>query len=150
MVDLLTRYSNHAYAKANLDKAGAKAQVPRPTPTPSAPQPHAMAQRMDEETRLRIADEYRAGMSPPLIGSRYGISRNSVMDIVAGLGVPRRRRTMQPEPVDEAVDLYQSGWSLARIGERLAFDPTTIRNRLLARGLTMRDSHGRMNDLDRD
>ncbi|MGL5823508.1 MAG: hypothetical protein ACRCYU_01390 [Nocardioides sp.] len=142
-MDLLTRYSNHAYTRAHLDKAVTKAQTPRLRPTPSSPQPHAMAQRMDDETRLRIADEYQAGVSPPLIGSRYGISRNSVMDIVAGLGVARRRPNMQPDQVDGAVDLYESGWSLARIGERLGFDPTTIRNRLLAQGVTMRDCHGR-------
>jgi hypothetical protein len=141
-VDLLTRYSNHAYTRANLDKAVARAKTPRLVPTLPPAQPHAMAPRMDEQTRLRIADEYRAGVSPPLIGSRYGISRNSVMDIVANLGVPRRRRNMQLDQVAEVVDLYQAGWSLARIDERIDFDPTTIRNRLLAEGIAMRNSHG--------
>jgi lambda repressor-like predicted transcriptional regulator len=143
-VDLLTRYSNHEYTGADLDEAVARAKTPRLVPTQPPAQPHAMAQRLDDGTRRRIANDYRAGMSPPLIGSRYGISRNSVMDIVAGLGVPRRRPNMQPQEVAAAVDLYQSGWSLARVGKRLGFDPTTIRNRLLEHGVEMRNCHAQL------
>jgi hypothetical protein len=39
--------------------------------------------------------------------------------------------------------LYREGWSLARIGERMGVDPTTVLARLPERGVRMRDTHGR-------
>jgi len=51
---------------------------------------------------------------------------------------------VSPGQVDEAIDLYNSGWSLARVGEHLAVDPTTVLNRLRERGVRTRDTHGRV------
>lgn len=50
-----------------------------------------------------------------------------------------RRRSISPDQVEDAVRLYESGWSLARIGHRLGVNPATVLNRL--RGLGMR-RHG--------
>jgi DNA-directed RNA polymerase specialized sigma24 family protein len=44
------------------------------------------------------------------------------------------RRGLSPDQVDEAVKLYKDGWSLARIGERMDVDPTTVLARLRGRG----------------
>jgi hypothetical protein len=41
------------------------------------------------------------------------------------------------------VHLYDQGWSLARIGERMDVAADTVRKRLPERGVTMRDTHGR-------
>jgi DNA-directed RNA polymerase specialized sigma24 family protein len=56
--------------------------------------------------------------------------------------VPMRRRSLSPEQVDAAIHLYTLGWSLARVGEHLGVDPTTILNRLRRRGVRTRDAHG--------
>jgi hypothetical protein len=40
--------------------------------------------------------------------------------------VPMRRRGLSPDQIDEAVRLYGEGWSLARIGEQMQVDPTTV------------------------
>ncbi|MGH3915842.1 MAG: hypothetical protein ACRDTC_20890 [Pseudonocardiaceae bacterium] len=45
-------------------------------------------------------------------------------------------------PPPPKVILYNSGWSLARVGERLAIDPTTVLNRLRERGASTRDTQG--------
>jgi hypothetical protein len=54
-----------------------------------------------------------------------------------------RQRGLSPSQVDDAIRLYDSGWSLARVGEHLRVDPTTVLNRLRERGIPTRDTHGR-------
>ena len=57
-------------------------------------------------------------------------------------GVDMSQRGLSPGQVD-AIRLYNSGWSLARVGEHLSVDPTTVLNRLRERGMPTRDTHGR-------
>jgi hypothetical protein len=54
-----------------------------------------------------------------------------------------RRRNLYADQVDDAIRLYTSGLSLARVGEHLRVDPTTVLNRLRERGVTTRDAQGR-------
>jgi len=54
-----------------------------------------------------------------------------------------RRRGLAPHQIDEAVRLYEGGWSLARIGERMGINPTTVLTKLQGRGVRMRDTQGR-------
>jgi hypothetical protein len=49
-----------------------------------------------------------------------------------------RRRNLSADKVDDAIRLYTSGLSLARVGEHLRADPTTVLNRLRERGVTTR------------
>jgi hypothetical protein len=50
-----------------------------------------------------------------------------------------RRRGLSPDQVDH---LYNLGWSLARVGERLGVDHTTVLTTLRERDVPTRDSHG--------
>ena len=43
----------------------------------------------------------------------------------------------------EAARLYENGWPLSRIGDRVGVDPKTVWSRLKNLGIRMRDSHGR-------
>jgi hypothetical protein len=45
---------------------------------------------------------------------------------------------MTDKRVAEAAELYEQGWSLARLGKHYDVDPQTIRKELLAAGLTIR------------
>jgi len=45
--------------------------------------------------------------------------------------------------VDEAVRLYEEGWSLAWVGERIGVTARTVQLRLREAGVRMRDTHGR-------
>jgi DNA-directed RNA polymerase specialized sigma24 family protein len=56
--------------------------------------------------------------------------------------VPIRMRGLSPEQIDEAVRLYEAGWSLARIGDRMGVNDMTVRQRLLERGVQMRPKRG--------
>jgi DNA-binding CsgD family transcriptional regulator len=78
------------------------------------------------------------------LGDRFGIDRRTVSQILHRHGVPMRRRGLSPEQIDEAVQLYDGGWSLAWIGERMGVIPSTVLARLRERGVRMRDTHGRV------
>jgi hypothetical protein len=57
--------------------------------------------------------------------------------------VRMRMRGLSPEQIDEAVRLYEAGWSLARIGDRMEVDDMTVLHRLRDRGVKTRDPQGR-------
>jgi len=90
-----------------------------------------------------IRANYQAGATLYRLGDEFGIDRRTVSEILHRHDVPMRRRGLSPEQIDEAVQLYGEGWSLARIGERMDVDPTTVLIRLRERGVRMRDTHGR-------
>jgi hypothetical protein len=46
-----------------------------------------------------------------------------------------RRRDLSSNQADDAIHLYEAGWSLARIGEHRSVDPTTVLNRLREHGI---------------
>ena len=85
---------------------------------------------------------YRHGRTVYELSGQFGINRKTVSEILHREGVPIHGR-LDHVQVDEAVYLYESGWSLARIGERLSVTANTVRARLLERGVGMRDVHGR-------
>jgi len=50
---------------------------------------------------------------------------------------------LDDEGVAEAIRLYESGWSLAHIGDRLGVDVTTVWTAFKTQGIALRDTHGR-------
>ncbi|MFK0244152.1 helix-turn-helix domain containing protein [Amycolatopsis azurea] len=77
-----------------------------------------------------------------LVG-RFGVERRTVSTILHRHGVPMLRRGLSPEQVDDAIHLYKLGWSLARVGDHLGVNHTTVLNKLRERAIPTRDSHGR-------
>jgi len=77
------------------------------------------------------------------LATRFGIERRTVSAILHRHGVPMRRRGLSPEQVDDAIHLYNLGWSLARVGQYLGVDHTTVLTTLRQRGIPTRDTHGR-------
>lgn len=96
-----------------------------------------------DQAAHRLIEGYLAGATVHELGDRFGVSRQTVGAILKRQGVPMRRRGLSPEQIDEAARLYESGWSLARIGTRLGVDSTTVLNRLRERGVRTRDAQGR-------
>ena len=88
-----------------------------------------------------IAD-YRSGATVYELGDRFGIERRTVSTILHRNGVPMRRRGLSPEQVDDAIHLYNLGWSLARVGEHLDVAHTTVLTKLREHGIPTRDTHG--------
>jgi hypothetical protein len=72
------------------------------------------------------------------LGSNWVVST-----ILHGHDVTMRRRGLSPDQVDHTIHLYNLGWSLARVGERLDVDHTTVLTTLRERGIPTRNAHGR-------
>ncbi|AIJ21313.1 hypothetical protein [Amycolatopsis methanolica] len=69
-------------------------------------------------------------------GREFAISRQTASLLLQRQGVAMRRQGRSPEQVDEAMRLYESGWSFALIGERMAVDHGTVWHwHLVARGV---------------
>ena len=88
-------------------------------------------------------DRYQAGERVTDIAQALSINKVTVIDHLNRAGVERRPRGMSEMQTNEAVQLYASGLSLARIGERLGFSARTVQSRLRERGVHFRDTHGR-------
>ncbi|MFI9844689.1 helix-turn-helix domain-containing protein [Nonomuraea sp. NPDC051941] len=71
------------------------------------------------------------------------MSNDAVSNILHRHGVPMRRRGLSPDQVDDAIHLYNLGWSLARVGAHLGVNHTTVLNELRERGIPTRDEPAR-------
>lgn len=121
-MELLGRYSNQEHLVRQLHRARSVTQ------TGHIEQPTRVRQR---QTRLsptdveRLLQRYGAGAPVNNLATEFGINRNTVMQHVARAGTPRRRNRVLNH-LDEAVGLYQQGWSLARIGGHFGVHPATV------------------------
>ncbi|MEU2923006.1 helix-turn-helix domain-containing protein [Streptomyces sp. NPDC007057] len=119
-----------------------------PDPTePSVQRKRPIAPRTAKQIKGQQAEDlvaaYKAGATVYELGSRFGISRQTVSSILKRQNIETRWRKFTDEQVDTAVRLYQQGMPLAQVGERLNASPETIRKSLLKRGVKVRDRHGR-------
>jgi len=109
----------------------------------SVPKPPRRARRLTEEQVAKIAAEYESGKNVYEISKSLKVPRTMVSKHLARAGVATRRRPLTETQIDEAVRLYASGLSLARVSERIGAAPTTIQLRLREREVQLRDTHGR-------
>lgn len=92
--------------------------------------------------QLELIERYKAGATQRELAYQYGVHRTTVTKILQRHGV-ETRRGLHPALIDEAVRRYKEGQSLATVGRALGADPGTVKARLIERGVTMRDTHGR-------
>ncbi|MEV2224991.1 hypothetical protein AB0E01_34685 [Nocardia vinacea] len=123
------------------DQAGSGGRSPRTVPADQPPP--RRARRLDEDEVRRLILGYVSGATTYELGDRFGVDRRTVSAILHRNDIPMRGRGLSREQVDEAVDLYSRGWSLARVARYFAIDPVTVLNRLRERGVRTRDTHGR-------
>lgn len=76
------------------------------------------------------------------LGDQFGIDRRTVGKLLTRNGVQTKHPGLTAEDVDQASQLYEDGWSLARIGQRLGVTATTVHRRLRERGVAMRSAAG--------
>jgi hypothetical protein len=101
------------------------------------------ATRLSDRQIAALVDAYLAGATVYELAARFGIHRVTVSAHLHRQGVTVRRQGLDDEGVAHAVRLYEDGWSLARIGDRLGVDATTAWTALKAQGIAIRDTHGR-------
>ena len=76
------------------------------------------------------------------LAATFHISRTTVMKHVERAGAPRRRNLLTHR-LEEARQLYDQGWSLAKVGQHLGVNASTVWDALRKAGVPMRDTHGR-------
>lgn len=112
---------------------------------PQRPESETTRQRQVHLTPTRqreLIERYKVGATQRELAREYGVHRTTVTSILNRHGA-ERHRGLHPDLVDEAVQRYTDGQSLATIGRALGADPGTVKARLLERGVAMRDTHGR-------
>lgn len=114
--------------------------------SPAPPRPSrakvGTARQLDAVETHALIDAYRAGSTVYQLGPRFGIDRRTGGQILTRNGVPTKHPGLTEGDIDQAVQLYGEGWSLARIGERLGVTATTVHRRLRERGVAMRSTSG--------
>jgi hypothetical protein len=101
----------------------------RKLPDPTAPAPPPVdrpkpgrARQLDANQVQALIQGYTAGATTYELGARFGINRRTASAILHRHGADMRKRGLSPHQVDDAIRLYNSGWSLTRIGEHLNVD----------------------------
>jgi hypothetical protein len=74
-----------------------------------------------------LVEGYRAGKTVFQLADQFGIDRRTVGRHLRKRGIDTTPPGLQPEDVAAAADLYRSGWSLARIGDKYGTASTTVR-----------------------
>jgi hypothetical protein len=131
------------YSKlANLSTIGDSTAV---RAVPIAPQRvHSAQKRLGPDVVAQLVADYEAGIPTTELMVSYRIGKGTVLRLLESAGVPRRHQPLTPEQCTEAIQLYQKGWSLARIGRHFGRENTVIRDVLKRAGIPRRDSHGRV------
>lgn len=95
------------------------------------PRSRSQAQRhLSPEAQLKVVQMYRAGKTINAVARAFKLHRTTVTAILDRHGVPVRAHYMTASHRASARELHESGYSLAKIGRRLGFDPATIANHL--------------------
>jgi predicted HTH domain antitoxin len=91
----------------------------------------------DDEISLLVAT-YRAGSTIAELAAQLECDRKTVTRYLKLQCVEMRIRRLTEVQIDEAVRLYESGMSLAKVGRLIGTVPKTVRSRLLERGVQLR------------
>lgn len=116
--------SHHAIRRRDsLVRQESLKQLPRPVT------------RLTETMLLEAERRYRGGEILRTIAKDLGVSRERLSSHLRERGVRLRREKPTPALVLEMCRRYEQGESLARVGARLGFNPSSVRVTLLAAGV---------------
>ena len=127
----------------DLDFCEATSRVAIDTRQRVSPSP-ARKRRFFEPAELEALErEYLAGATLKELAVRFGVHKHTVSAILKRRGVQVRYRSLEPEQIDQAKDLYASGLSTAQVGSQLSCSGSTIWLALKRSEVEFRDCHGR-------
>ena len=136
------RYSNFSPPLLSGQSARALSAATHPEPAQSPPpRIHALDRRLDPETLLQLVSDYQAGVSANQLAERHQLSRSSIRRLLHESGVPRRYQAMTEAEVDQAVELYQSGLTIAQVAAKLDRPWSTVQTALTRRRVVRRSRH---------
>jgi hypothetical protein len=117
----------------------AERRLDRPNPQQPPPRVHKLDRRLDPGLMAELVAAYEAGTPSTQLTKAYNLGKGSVLRLLREASVTiRQPRVMSQAEIDEAVQLYETGQSLQRIGDQLGWNHKTIYRHLKKRGVTMR------------
>jgi DNA-binding NarL/FixJ family response regulator len=136
------RYSNFPQALLSGQSGRAALATKRPNCQRSpSPRVHALHRRLSPETQRQLQTEYQTGTSANQLAIRYQLNRASVRRLIQRGGIPPNRRSLTEAEVEQAVELYATGLTVARVAAQLGRPPTTVHATLRQRGVQLRSRH---------
>ena len=148
MVGLPKRFSNKRPALRSLISCvlrGSERRVPRgrsPKRHDSrgavAKNPAKSQTRLTIEQRMELVADYEAGMPVRIIAVKYGVHRGTIPAFVLRSGGQLRSTGLNNDRRASAANLYRDGHTLQEVADRLGIDPKTVRNAVVAEGVTLR------------
>lgn len=133
---------------SELKRLAAASKSARAVPEPTEDRRvtnRALRRRLAPGTVDEIVKRYVDGESSPKLCIEYGVSRNGLLKLLRDRGVQIRQQPVPDEVIAQAADLYEGGMSLAGVSKRVGVPPNTVRNMLIAHGVTMRPRGGAYN-----
>lgn len=96
--------------------------------------PHRRPRRLSEGELEKMAEEYRAGDTVPMLVERYGVHRTTILGHLERMGVPRRanKRKLTDAQVKEVRRLYRLGLSYAELGRKFGVSGDVVKKELLS------------------
>lgn len=139
-MELLRVYSRQAATPSSLLEQLAAAEFPGERPVARAARRQRLLRfRMSAADLAQVAQDYRDGIGSTTLMKRYGLSKGSVLKILADHGVETRVQAgMDQAEVAQAVTRYVAGESLQSIGRSLGWDALTIRRAIAREGVAIR------------
>jgi DNA invertase Pin-like site-specific DNA recombinase len=135
IVELMGRYSNpNIVTRLRQVLAGQERDRPSRRPVPSLRQKQT---RLTDSQRSDLVRRYQAGESSNALACEFGVDRRTATRIIRTTGADVRYRV--DADVDVARELYESGLSLARVGEQLGISARTVLNRFQRDGVPTRE-----------
>ena len=92
----------------------------------SSKKAHKVRQRLQPETIQRLISDYQAGNSTIRLMRIDGIGKSTVLRLLADAGVQVRRPGLAAQHQAEAVALYVTGRSAARVGNKFGCTADTV------------------------
>lgn len=107
-------------------------------PRGSGPRTRQRQKRMSVAERSEVARRYDAGETIESLAVTFGCHRSSIRRALESQGVALRNwRTKVKDPA-RMIELYEAGWTAARIADELGVSATAVLNHLRGAGVVLR------------
>ena len=123
-----------------------QARKNHPGPPPLAPAwvpTRSLRRRLAPRVVEELTTRYAAGEAIRALSREYGVSRSGLCQLLLRDGVALRRQGITPEDADEAVRLYQDGFTIRQVVDRVGHSYGTIRKVLHQHGVALNASESR-------
>ncbi|WP_338773072.1 helix-turn-helix domain-containing protein [Nocardia vulneris] len=104
----------------------------------SVPRPRQLDRRLSAETIIELVEAYQAEATTTQLCEQYRLSKGGLLKILRKHRVRMRKQPLNDAQIGQAARLYAEGYSLRAVAAELGSSFSTVREALLACGITMR------------